>query len=148
MEFYEAPPVCSFALNQTTQNIPAAGGSGNVNVTAGAGCLWSAISNASFITIAPGASGVGNGTVNFSVAASNLGNPRTGTISIGDKLFTVTQAAGVTCTYSISSSTSQVSGFGGSGSLNNTNPATHWVWNAASNANWITITPPSTSAGI
>jgi Subtilase family/Calx-beta domain/Galactose oxidase, central domain/Kelch motif/Viral BACON domain len=99
-EVYDASPGCSFALSQNGQNVPNAGGSGNVNVTAGAGCLWSAVSNATFITVAPGTDGVGNGTVNFSVATNSPGNSRTGTITIADKTFTITQASDKTLQFS------------------------------------------------
>jgi hypothetical protein len=94
-ELYDAYPGCSFSLNQSSQNFTSGGGSGSVTVTAGTGCLWSAASNASFITITSEANGTGNGTVGFSVEPSNLSNSRTGTITIGDQTFTITQAGGV-----------------------------------------------------
>ena len=46
-----------------------------------------------------GASGSGNGSVAFTVAA-NAGGARTGTITVAGQTFTVTQAAAVvSCTY-------------------------------------------------
>ena len=68
-------------------------GGGTVTVTNGASCAWTATSNATWITIASGASGTGNGTVTFSVAA-NSGVARTGTLTIAGGTFTVTQASG------------------------------------------------------
>jgi subtilisin family serine protease len=88
-----ATPACTYALSQTAQSFTAGAASGTVNVTAGAGCSWSAASNdPSFITITSGAGGTGNGTVGYSVAA-NTGLARTGTLTIAGQTFTVTQAA-------------------------------------------------------
>jgi hypothetical protein len=68
------------------------GGSGVVNVTAGAGFTWTAISNSDWITITSGSGGTGNGSVFYNVAA-NTGADRTGTITAAGKTFTVTQSA-------------------------------------------------------
>jgi hypothetical protein len=47
----------------------ASGGTGNVSVTTTNGCVWTAVGNASRVTITAGASGSGNGAVGYSVAA-------------------------------------------------------------------------------
>jgi hypothetical protein len=81
----------TFGLNPTAQNFSAAGSNGIVNVTStGSSCDWTATSNASWLTVTSGASGTGNGTVGFNVAA-NTGAQRTGTVSIARQTFTVTQ---------------------------------------------------------
>jgi hypothetical protein len=82
---------CSFALNPTTQNFAATGGSGSVTVTTTAGCAWMASSNAAWITLG-NFSGTGSGSVGFLVAA-NTGVQRTGTVSIAGQPFSVTQDA-------------------------------------------------------
>ncbi len=84
---------CAFTLSPTSQFFPAAGGSGTVNVFAAAGCSWTAVSNAGFVTISSVASGNGNGTVVFA-AAANTGAARSGTISIAGQTFTVDESAG------------------------------------------------------
>jgi Zn-dependent metalloprotease len=83
---------CTFSISPTSASVAAAGGTGTVSVTATAGCSWSAISNATFITITGGASGTGNGTVAYSVAANTATTSRTGTLTIAGQTFTVTQA--------------------------------------------------------
>ncbi|HVQ37626.1 MAG TPA: M36 family metallopeptidase, partial [Pyrinomonadaceae bacterium] len=83
---------CTYSINPISASQPAAGGTGSVTVTAGAGCAWTAVSNATFITVTSGSSGSGNGTVNYSVAA-NSGASRNGTMTIAGQTFTVTQAA-------------------------------------------------------
>jgi len=84
---------CTFAINPTSRTIGAAGGAGTVNVTAAAGCTWTAVSNASWITIVTGAGGSGNGTVSYTVAIKPPTPPgnRVGTVTIGGQTFTVTQ---------------------------------------------------------
>ena len=63
--------VYTFSLNPTSQNFSVSGSNGIVNVTApSASCNWTAVSNASFITVNSGSSGTGNGTVGFTVAAN------------------------------------------------------------------------------
>ncbi|HVG31001.1 MAG TPA: M36 family metallopeptidase [Pyrinomonadaceae bacterium] len=83
---------CSFSISPTSASQPAGGGTGSVGVTATAGCTWSAVSNAAFITITGGASGTGSGTVTYSVAANTATTSRTGTLTIAGQTFTVTQA--------------------------------------------------------
>jgi hypothetical protein len=74
----------------TTAPAPAGGGNGSIRVTAPAGCAWTARSNADWITISPGASGNGAGTVNYSVGA-NTGTFRTGTLTVAGQLVTIEQ---------------------------------------------------------
>ena len=84
---------CSYTLSPPSQNVLAAGGANSVSVIADAGCLWTSFSNAPWITITGGTSGIGNGTVSYTVA-QNAGALRTGSMTIASQTFTVTQAAG------------------------------------------------------
>ena len=83
---------CTFAIAPATQPIPAAGGSGSVTVTAGAGCTWTAVSGVPWVTVTKGASGSGGETVEFTVEANATGAARTGAITIAGHVFTVEQA--------------------------------------------------------
>jgi hypothetical protein len=83
---------CSYSISPTSASYTSGASTGSAGVTAGAGCGWTAVSNAAWITITSGASGTGNGTVNYSVA-SNSGAARNGTMTIAGQTFTVTQAA-------------------------------------------------------
>ena len=88
--------VCAYSISPTSLTIGASGGAGNtIAVTAQAGCAYTAVSNNSFIGITSGASGNGNGTIIFTVAA-NSGAARTGTITVAGQTFTVNQAASPT----------------------------------------------------
>jgi Ca2+-binding RTX toxin-like protein len=83
---------CAFSISPTSASVPGSGGPGNVGVTTTTGCAWTAVSNAPWLTINSGASGTGNGTVNYTVAANSGTTSRAGTLTIAGKTFTVTQA--------------------------------------------------------
>jgi YVTN family beta-propeller protein len=85
-------PTCTYSISPSSASFGTAGGTGGVNVTAPAGCSWSAFSNVGWAQISGGASGSGNGTVfytvntNFGIGALN------GTLTIAGQTFTITQA--------------------------------------------------------
>ncbi|MFN7928852.1 MAG: BACON domain-containing carbohydrate-binding protein [Blastocatellia bacterium] len=134
---------CTFALAPTSQTIAAGGSIGSVNVTSQAGCKWTAVSNADWITINSGASGSGNGAVNFAVA-TNSGTARTGTLTIAGQTFIITQAANASCTYALTPTSRAFDNNGGSGNANVTTAA-GCAWTASSNAAWISLQTGSES---
>ena len=67
---------CSYSIDPTSASAAAGGGNGSVSVTAGAGCDWTAVSNDAWITVTGGASGSGNGTVNYSVGGQHRTCPQ------------------------------------------------------------------------
>jgi hypothetical protein len=68
-------------------------GTGSINITADPGFAWQATSNDSWITVTTGATGVGNGTITYAVAANPTGVRRTGSITVGGYAnFIVTQS--------------------------------------------------------
>jgi hypothetical protein len=83
---------CSYSITPQTQSFPANGGSSTVNVAAtSTSCAWTAQANVAWLTITTGTSGTGNGTVSYTVAANNTPDPRTGTLTLAGRTFTVTQ---------------------------------------------------------
>ncbi|HLJ45199.1 MAG TPA: BACON domain-containing carbohydrate-binding protein [Bryobacteraceae bacterium] len=81
----------AFFLSPNTVTIAATGGTGTIAVTGTPpDAPWTAVSNASWITLVSGTSGAGNGTVAYSVAPDPLID-RIGTITIANQLFTITQ---------------------------------------------------------
>ena len=67
------------------------GGFGAVTISAGSECIWTAVSNASWITITSSASGIGNGSVNYSVANNSTGAARKGAITVAGRTFNIKQ---------------------------------------------------------
>ncbi len=82
-----APPF----LSPISQSFSSNGGNGNVEVYAATSCGWTAVSNALWITVDSGSGGNGNNTVNYSVATNNSAGQRSGTITIANQVFTITQ---------------------------------------------------------
>jgi len=132
---------CTYSLGSTSASFGVGGGTSNVTVSASVtNCPWIAVSNNGFISITSGSSGTGNGAVSYSVAANTSSNALTGTVTIADQTFTVTEA-GVTCAYSITPTNQTVtfSAAGGTGSFTVT-MADACSWTAASTNSFITIT--------
>lgn len=88
----QSAPACSYDLSAPGQSFPSAGGAGSVNVMAPGGCAWTATVSPGWIKITSGASGNGNGTVNYSVEPNADSSQRSGTIAIANRTFTVTQS--------------------------------------------------------
>jgi hypothetical protein len=82
---------CSYTISPTSKSFTSTGGSDRVSVTSG--CAWTATSNAAWISITAGASGVGNGAVSYTVAPNTATTSRTGTLTVAGQTFTVTQSA-------------------------------------------------------
>lgn len=133
--------VCDFTLNPASQQFTANGGSGSFSVTAtSANCDWQATSNNSWITANGG--GTGNGTVNFSVAANTASQGRAGTITVGNRTFSVTQN-GLSCSYSISPLQPEYPAFGGQFSITINASSSLCPTDVTTNDNWITILNPN-----
>ncbi len=81
---------CNYSISPATREVTAAGGDLAVNVTAAPnnGCNWRAESNAAWLTTT-----TSGGTVNVKVAANTSFRPRSGTVSVAGRSFSVVQAA-------------------------------------------------------
>jgi hypothetical protein len=138
-------PTSNISPTSASYSVSAATGQ-TVSVAAAAtSCAWPVKSNNDWITVTSpaGPSGTGAGTVTYSITA-NGGAARTGTITIGGQIFTVTQA-GCTITVGTPSNLSFALG-GGNGTVSITATA-GCPWATSNNGNtWITVTPAS-SAG-
>jgi hypothetical protein len=134
---------CSTTIAPVSQTVGASGGSGTITVNTASGCTWSAQSDAPWISITSGQSGVGSGTVAFSVSSWN-GPSRTGTLRVDGHLFTVTQSAG--CSYSLDRNSQSIGSGGGNGSVS-VRSASGCAWTASSNVPWITVTSGANGTG-
>ena len=90
--FTQAGNTCSYSVTPTSVSAQATGSPYTVTVTSGSSCSWSAATTASWIAITSGASGSGNGGVNFTVAINTAATQRTGTLTVAGQTVTVTQA--------------------------------------------------------
>jgi subtilisin family serine protease len=145
LDIKAAVDVAAASISPGSASFGSGGGSGAVSVTAPAGAGWQTFVNDSWISITSGGSGSGDGTVNYSVAA-NSGAARSGTMIVAGRVFTVTQDAALSCSYSISPTSASYTSGGGTGSVAITTSA-GCAWTATSNAAWITITSGVSGSG-
>ena len=107
-------PDCSFGVSATSLNVGSAANTGTVQVTSPGGCAWTAASGASWVTLASGATGSGNGQVQFSIAA-NPGPARNASLTIAGHTVAVLQANG--CTFSVNAASVNVGAAAGNGAV-------------------------------
>ncbi len=138
-------PSCSYGIGADQQSVTALGGPATIGVTAAAGCGWTAASQVSWITIASGANGSGNGTVVATIAL-NFGAQRVGTVLVAGQTHTITQAAVLACSYTLSSTDQSSSAAGGTGTVGVTT-AGGCGWTAESQAAWISVTSGAAGSG-
>jgi hypothetical protein len=134
---------CTYAISPTSDTEDSGSGKGNISITAPGGCSWTATSNAAFLTITSGASGSGNGTTTYTIAA-NTGPQRTGTLTVAGQTFTLTQLSG--CVYTIAPTSQSIPLAGGNGTVTVTAGA-GCTWTAVSNVPWVTITNGASGNG-
>ena len=140
----QAAAPCTIGVAPTSLNVPSSGGGASVTVTVRSGCAWTASGGTSWMSIASGSQGNGNGTVALQIAA-NGGDARSGTITVAGTTVAIAQAA-APCTFGVSplSQSVPVQGAGGSATVTGRAGCT---WTAVSNVPWITITSGASGNG-
>jgi len=85
---------CTLSLLSSSGTIPASGGMGTISFTTSQPtCAWTAVPTVSWIQISNSmSSGQGSGSVQFTALANPTTLPRMGLVSVGNQLYTVTQA--------------------------------------------------------
>jgi hypothetical protein len=136
---------CTYAVASASLSAPAEGAALSVAVTTtGTGCTWSASADVPWLTPTSGGSGTGAGTVAYAAAANPDPSTRTGTITVqgasGNAKVVVTQS-GVSCVYTLSPLTQDVTSSGGSFTLAAVrNTANGCSWSATTSTPWIALT--------
>lgn len=82
---------CTVRITSNAATVPAAGGTGSIDVTGN--CNWSATRSQTWITLTGAVSGNGNGSVPYRVEPHSGPARRFGTINVQDQAFTITQEA-------------------------------------------------------
>ena len=82
---------CGYKINPTFSSFSAAGGTGSFNLITTEECVWTATSSTAWVTITSASSGIGSGTITFSVGSNASGTARKAIIPVGDQAFTVKQ---------------------------------------------------------
>jgi len=84
------PAPCAYTIKPTFYNAGPGPDDIRVQVSATAECPWSVTREPSWVTVAEGRSGSGNGTVRLVIPA-NAGGPRTATVTIAGQPFALSQ---------------------------------------------------------
>ena len=133
---------CSYALSATNVSLASNAGSGSFSVVTGSSCNWSALSDASS-WLHTSSSGSGNGSVSYTYDANSGGSARTGHITVGSQVCTVTQPA---CSYSLSASSASLGSAATTGSFTVT-ANVGCSWSVSSSDGWLTITAGASGSG-
>ena len=138
---------CTYRISPTSAAVTKDGGNGTFDVATGETCSWTATSSASWLTIASGTHGTGNGTITYTAARTGDAEGRTATIRAGGQTFTLQQTGDVgTCRYSVSP-------VAFSPCMPSTELETEvqtqagCPWTSASGASWISMTAGQSASG-
>jgi hypothetical protein len=91
------PAPCEYSIKPTYYNSGAGPDEVRVDVAAAAGCAWSVNGEPSWVTVAEGRTGSGNGTVRLTIPP-NPGGPRNANFTIAGQQFALSQAGGCAAT--------------------------------------------------
>lgn len=137
---------CSCLLSPGNATFPSTGGESSLRVSTAGNCNWTATSNNSWIIITSSGSGTGNGVISFAVRDNSASTARSGTITVGEQTFSVTQGGTFSgeCAFAVSPSSASFAPNGGSGSIQ-VSAGASCLWQATSSVSWITV---NTSNGV
>jgi all-beta uncharacterized protein/BACON domain-containing protein len=136
---------CEVSLSTSTNTIAATGGSGTIAVATNPECVWTASSQASWISGLSPQSGQGNGNISFNVAANGAATARDGQIVVNDTQLRLQQQPAA-CQFTVSPDEQSLPASGGSGSLNVT-ALSGCTWNAIASEPWISIDSGASGSG-
>ncbi len=85
----QAATTCTYSLSLGNATPVTGGVTDSISVSTAAGCAWTAVSNAAWMTITSGSSSSGSGKVTFSIAANTTRSARSGSIAVAGYTVTV-----------------------------------------------------------
>lgn len=129
---------CTYTLTPFSYQADPAGATSTFTVApSSTGCPWTATaSDATIVTVTSGASGTGNGTVGFKVAANTTQSARAAAIAVGNTAFTIYQPGGPPCSYALSAGSASFPSSGGSNSFTVVSTCT---WTPTTPVDWIQL---------
>jgi hypothetical protein len=135
------------SVDPETAEFTETGGSGSFSVVVdNQDCDWTATTDDDWITLST-STGTGDGTVDYVVAFNPEASPRTGRISVGGQIHTVTQQASC-AVVDLNPAEATIDATGGSGSVSVVVSRPDCEWTAETDADWITLENASgTGAG-
>jgi hypothetical protein len=135
----QGPAPCSVSVSSAGASVAAAAGAGTVGITAAsAECTWTAASSVPWLTFTTATTLQGPGALKFAVEANTSSRNRTGTVTINDKTYTVTQA-GAACAYTLTPASLALPPAGGPAAVTVTSSVGDCAWTATPSASWIQL---------
>jgi hypothetical protein len=142
------PASCAYALVPGSAAAGSSGGVDEFRVETTDDCNWTAVPGDAWLTIESGQQGTGDGTVRYRVAASAGSEPRTGTIAVADRTFTVRQSAVDTAACSYTVTPVELTTCMPAGSvMTRIETTASCPWTVTSNASWIALTSAESGSG-
>jgi hypothetical protein len=143
---------CTYTLSATTFNCP--GSTAHTydaaNLTATAGCTWTASVTSGNSWLSTVSTGTGNGKITIDVQNNSTISSRTGTITVGGQTLTIVQP-GVPCYYTLSSSSYMCANTSANTYSNIASVTTltgcTWTATVAATATWLTTSSGGTGNG-
>ena len=142
---------CTIEISPASASFNQNNATGSFDVTAPAHCQWSATSNSAWLGITSGSPGTGNGKVAYSVDRNRDLNARSGTITVGERAFTVNQSgdtpAPPVCEYSVTPiefAPCMAVPYNLTATITTQQGCT---WTASPGASWITVTGGQSGSG-
>jgi hypothetical protein len=135
---------CSYSIKPTWYHAGRGPDNIRVNVTAPSGCTWSAKSPVTWVTVAEGREGSGNGTVRLLVDPNDSGATRTAQLTIAGETFDLRQDG--SCSYSIKP-TWYHAGRGPDDIRITVTADTGCRWTANSNVSWVSVAEGASGSG-
>ena len=129
---------CAISMQGLDTPLPATGGTASISLTAARECAWSASVEGTWLSIKSGASGQGDGTVEFAATANPDPQMRRGAITANGQRTEVMQTAG-TCEISLGQSAASFNQGGGSGHVPVRASSAMCGWSASADADWIQL---------
>ena len=134
---------CRYTIDPANAEAAPGGSDGTIAVDAAAGCAWSAVSDAPWLTVTGGANGSGSGEVRYQAAGNDGPSARTGRITIGGQVFTLQQAG---CSYAIDPASAAANPGETNGRIS-VEAASGCSWTAESDQPWLSLTGGSSGTG-
>jgi hypothetical protein len=128
---------CQVSASTAPMSYEASGGGGTLTITAQRECTWTVAAEAGWVSLNGPASGQGDASLAYVVAANVVPAVRVGAIVVGEARLQLTQAA-APCRYELSQTSDAIGSAGGSLSFGIAT-LTGCPWTASSSASWIAV---------
>ncbi len=128
---------CTYSISPTSAEVPASGGTYMFTVTTQSHCQWTAAPHYNYINT--NSSGIGSGTVTFTVSPNPTNFERFGSLGVGGQTFNIHQA-GRSCQFSLTPTSVNVSAAETTGTFS-VIAEEGCFWSMQINAPWVNATP-------